>query len=183
MLKKKEYANGKISRVRIELIKNKLREHMNNDSFNILDLSVLLNTHKGTLCRILYCKAKTLRLREQTVNEICKNLGIEIEQVVMQSKSSPKVLVRTAMPTDRSKRIYTSKYHGVSWSKKDRKYRVSIQADGKSIHIGSFDDEKEAALAYNQAILTHYPDANRLNKIAKHNDQYVEDSWPEWISW
>lgn len=50
----------------------------------------------------------------------------------------------------------TSKYMGVSWDKKKRKWRATIQADKQVTHIGSFISEIDAAIAYdNYAAVLH----------------------------
>lgn len=46
----------------------------------------------------------------------------------------------------------SSKYTGVSWLKRDKKWYSSIQVNGKSIGLGYFDIEKEAAKAYQKAL-------------------------------
>ena len=47
----------------------------------------------------------------------------------------------------------TSKFWGVNWDRRDKKWRAQYQdADGKRHTIGYFDDEEEAARAYNKAI-------------------------------
>jgi len=42
----------------------------------------------------------------------------------------------------------TSKYTGVSWSKRRKKWTVQIKNNGKSKYLGSFDSEYDAHLAY-----------------------------------
>lgn len=42
----------------------------------------------------------------------------------------------------------SSKYKGVRWHKKDKKWYAQIGHKGKWIHIGSYDNEKEASKAY-----------------------------------
>ena len=42
----------------------------------------------------------------------------------------------------------TSKYKGVSWHKRDKKWQAYIRLNGKLIHLGLFDSEIEAARAY-----------------------------------
>lgn len=50
---------------------------------------------------------------------------------------------------NRCKRKNTSsKYHGVSFHKKNRKYHSSLKFDGKSFNFGYFENEEEAAVAY-----------------------------------
>ena len=42
----------------------------------------------------------------------------------------------------------TSKYKGVYWHKKTKKYTAAIKANGKRYYLGYFDDEIEAAVVY-----------------------------------
>jgi len=49
----------------------------------------------------------------------------------------------------------SSKYTGVSWNKRVKKWRSNITINGRKKHLGYFTDEKEAAQAYQ----------NELNKI------------------
>ena len=44
--------------------------------------------------------------------------------------------------------VGTSRYKGVAWSKASRKWRAYIAIDRKQTHLGLFDDEVSAALAY-----------------------------------
>ena len=41
-----------------------------------------------------------------------------------------------------------SKYKGVGWHKKDKRWRARIKINGKTIFIGNFKDEVDAAIAY-----------------------------------
>jgi hypothetical protein len=43
----------------------------------------------------------------------------------------------------------TSKYRGVCWSSSRKKWRAGIKIKGKSLSIGEYDTEDEAAIAYN----------------------------------
>jgi hypothetical protein len=49
------------------------------------------------------------------------------------------------------KRTNTSGYKGVSWFKRDKKWRAQIKVNYKAIHLGYFDTLKLAKQAYNQA--------------------------------
>jgi len=57
----------------------------------------------------------------------------------------------------------TSQYKGVS--KKGPYWYAVIRTNGKSLHLGLFPTEDEAALAYNQAALSQYGPAARLNEV------------------
>lgn len=46
---------------------------------------------------------------------------------------------------------------------------ASFTLNGKTIHLGSFDTEEEAALAYNKAMLLHYGQYARLNIVTGDN--------------
>lgn len=48
----------------------------------------------------------------------------------------------------------SSKYVGVSWSKKQQKWRSRIYIDGKHIRLGEFKNEMEAAIAYQNKLKT-----------------------------
>ena len=52
----------------------------------------------------------------------------------------------------RQKKCVTrSEYVGVSWQKQNRKWKAQISHDGKTQHLGYFDDEHEAARAVDTA--------------------------------
>lgn len=59
----------------------------------------------------------------------------------------------------------TSKFKGVFWYKHLQRWRVRLCIDRKSKHIGYFDDEVEAAKAYNVAALNIYGEYAKLNLI------------------
>ena len=42
----------------------------------------------------------------------------------------------------------SSKYRGVCWFKRDKKWKAQIRIDGKEKHLGLFINEEEASLAY-----------------------------------
>lgn len=44
----------------------------------------------------------------------------------------------------------SSKYKGVSWYRRDKIWQVQICYSGKSIHLGRFEDEMEAGVAYDR---------------------------------
>lgn len=59
----------------------------------------------------------------------------------------------------------TSKYKGVYWHKSSQKWFVQTKVDQKSIFLGEYKDEKEAAKAYNCAAIKYFGEFARLNKI------------------
>lgn len=59
----------------------------------------------------------------------------------------------------------TSKYKGVDYKPSSKKWRVQITENRKKKHIGCFNTEYEAALAYNEAAKRCYGEFARLNII------------------
>jgi hypothetical protein len=57
----------------------------------------------------------------------------------------------------------SSKYRGVSWFKKNNKWQVQLYFDGKKHQLGYFEDEEDAARAYDRAARAHKGGAEKLN--------------------
>lgn len=58
----------------------------------------------------------------------------------------------------------TSKYRGVYWNVQMQKYRASIQCV-KPIHLGYFDNQVNAAIAYNIAANKYFGEFAKINNI------------------
>lgn len=58
-------------------------------------------------------------------------------------------------------------FKGVSWHKRDKVFAVQIGNNKKKIHLGYFDNIKDAASAYNEAALKYHGEFARLNIINK----------------
>lgn len=59
----------------------------------------------------------------------------------------------------------SSVFKGVLWSKKYGKWESKITANGKRKHLGYFNDEQEAAHAYNKAAIYLHGEYARLNPV------------------
>jgi hypothetical protein len=57
----------------------------------------------------------------------------------------------------------TSRYKGVCWSKRRRKWHAAIRSDGKLYNLGYFDSEIDAALAYDRKARELFGPYARLN--------------------
>ncbi len=58
-----------------------------------------------------------------------------------------------------------SGYKGVYWSKVDNKWRSSIRFNGKSYHLGSFENKIKAAKSYNKKAKELFGEFAYLNKL------------------
>ena len=56
------------------------------------------------------------------------------------------------VPKKKKKRVGSSRFRGVSLNKRNQKWKVSIKIAGKKKFIGSYDDETEAARAYDATV-------------------------------
>lgn len=59
----------------------------------------------------------------------------------------------------------TSKFKGVCWASKEKKWLAQIQFNGKNMRLGGFSEETEAAKAYNKAALELFGEFARINNI------------------
>jgi hypothetical protein len=71
-------------------------------------------------------------------------------------KQNTRHVIRTMNPG-------SSKYKGVSWYTREKVWAVKIMADGKTIRIGYFKDEVEAAKAYDTAAKKYHGEFAALN--------------------
>jgi hypothetical protein len=59
----------------------------------------------------------------------------------------------------------SSVYKGVSFSKPMKKWKGTIMIEGRNRHLGFFQNESEAASAYNTAAQEHYKEYAKLNML------------------
>ena|ERR1044071_5880442 len=69
------------------------------------------------------------------------------------------------MANSRKRLGCSSRYKGVSWHQRQMKWSVCIGVNGKYRFLGRFDDEAEAALAYNVAAVETFGEFARVNVI------------------
>lgn len=61
----------------------------------------------------------------------------------------------------------SSKYKGVCWNKRRGKWNAVITANGIARHLGVFEQEADAAVAYNKAALELHGEFARLNRVSE----------------
>jgi hypothetical protein len=59
----------------------------------------------------------------------------------------------------------SSSFKGVTWHKQRQKWQAAISVEGKSKHLGLFESEVQAAVAYNNAAIQYYAEFACLNVI------------------
>ena len=59
----------------------------------------------------------------------------------------------------------SSKYKGVSYERKSRKWVANICVKGKNIFLGRFSEEKDCAIAYNKAVYKYWNGNGYLNDV------------------
>ena len=69
------------------------------------------------------------------------------------------------MNKSKQRSIISSQFKGVFWQSNVNKWRAQIRIGGKSKHVGIFDCEVQAAVAYNNAAIQHFREFASLNVI------------------
>ncbi len=67
----------------------------------------------------------------------------------------------------------SSVYKGVCWVKRHSNWQASIRHNGRLVHLGKFDTEKEASEAYNNAATSAFGEFAVLNREAKTHDHTI----------
>lgn len=65
----------------------------------------------------------------------------------------------------KSRRFGTSKYKGVSYTTSTKLWRAAIKIEGRTISIGYFKNEDQAAIAYNKVAERHFGKDTYLNLV------------------
>ena len=72
----------------------------------------------------------------------------------------------------------SSVYKGVCWNKEKKRWQAEIQFEGKAIHIGYYDYQIDAAIAYDDRALELFGEFAYLNCQARPEvKQWIEDNY------
>ena len=93
--------------------------------------------------------------------------GMEVDHIdgngLNNQRSNLRLCTRNENAKNRFKIVGISKFKGVGWHHKLRKWRSRINVDGKSKFLGCFNSEIEAAIAYDIAAKKYHGEFARLN--------------------
>src|SRR5690606_9654271 len=81
-------------------------------------------------------------------------------------------LVSNRKNSSKDRKRGTSKYIGVHWSRKVERWKAVIGHNGKDIQLGTFHDEKEAALYYQNALKAINNGEEIIRKRRKKTSKY-----------
>jgi len=80
-------------------------------------------------------------------------------------RSNLRLATRQQNAGNSKKRAGSSQYKGVNWFKQHQKWHAQIGLNGHKKHLGLFDNEADAARAYNTAATEHFGEYAKLNFI------------------
>ncbi|ASJ54213.1 hypothetical protein BP422_12040 [Brevibacillus formosus] len=113
-------------------------------------------------------KSTTIKLHRLVLKV---NGGMVIDHVNHDGLDNRKVNLRICSHRknmwNRTKRVIgTSRFKGVYFSDKAKRWIAQIQVEGKKKYLGIFEREEDAAAAYNEAAVFYFGEYATLNKIA-----------------
>lgn len=97
-------------------------------------------------------------------------VGLETDHIDCDKLNNQKANLRTVTKqqnqfNQRSHKGSSSKYKGVSYFKRDKSWLAQVVYFGKTIGLGLFKKESDAAIAYNNYAKEHFGEFARLNII------------------
>lgn len=127
------------------------------------------NTFYAQRCARI-CGIKKTCILHREICALTKGDGLVVDHVNRNGLDNRRENLRICTVTENNRNTTsransTSKYKGVWWEKARRKWRAVIKFDNKSIHLGSFINEIDAAKAYNEAALKYHGKFANINII------------------
>jgi len=116
-------------------------------------------------------KPNKIRMHREIMNLQHDN-NLEVDHINGDTLDNRKSNLRICIHKDnlRNRKIQsnnTSGFNGVSFTKRENKWRSYIVIDQKQKSLGSFDSKEEAAKAYNEAAKKYFGEFAKLNIVEK----------------
>jgi len=117
-------------------------------------ITILLKTYRAHRIAWLHYYGEWPENQIDHINRVRDDNRIENLRDVTQSQNQWNRSIQTGR---------TSKYNGVVWHKRDKKWQAAIRINGKKKHLGYFVLEEDAARAYDRAALKYYGEYANFN--------------------
>lgn len=122
----------------------------------------------GYVVRSILIDVKAIRLHRIIMNT---PKGMDTDHIdhnpLNNRKSNLRICSRSENSMNTITTTGTSKYKGVYWNKKNKKWIAQIKIDYKNIYLGSFYNEEDAAIAYNNKATELFGDFKLVNELVK----------------
>ena len=113
-------------------------------------------------------KPRTVRMHRQILGAVA---GEDVDHANHDTLDNQRHNIRTCTPSQnhgnrrKPRGACSSRFKGVYWHKASKKWSARIKHQAKQHSLGYFDDERDAARAYNVAALEHFGEFALLNEI------------------
>ena len=119
-------------------------------------------TNKGYVVRGVSTSQNQIRLHREIASRCCLDLSKTIDHVNHNTLDNRRGNLRSANSrqqtlNQRKRQDASSKYIGVSWDKTRGRWKVQLEVNGTVVYSGRFLNEREAAEARDQAIMSLTP--------------------------
>lgn len=145
---------------------NKLDVYIDKEDFNLLSQYSWYITSNGYVATNI--KRKRIYMHRLIMNATEGNIIDHTNHNKLDNrKNNLRLCTKSDNNRNRKHYIYqnkSSKYKGVSFCKREKRWYASIHINNIKKHIGIFDNEKDAALAYNDFAIKFFGEFALLNK-------------------
>jgi hypothetical protein len=115
--------------------------------------------YKGKKQTIVYMHQETIKVPKGLIIDHINNDGMDNRRANLRAATR----AQNSRNRKNSLKSGGSIYKGVSWDKKSRKWKARIGCDSKTIYLGHFENEIDAAKAYDWAAKKYHGEFASLN--------------------